>query len=353
MGFGGPSLEREPLGIVVMGYDPDDDVPTWFGASEMHRTAERILDFVQTDEIREVAVVFLNNARQATFLSAFPLHLFEFGYRYKIAKMATCKVRYDDPCINGWINRQLPMAALLVDAREHRELLGAILREECSSPYFLGMPTFTPSDVSTFANPKVKEHYRTLMALQVIHAWTAFETLAGDLWETAVNLCPDPLALMSSGQRDQGREKDKEGRTIPIKSLLDYGLDIKNCMGTILRTQTKCKFTSWDEITKSYQTTFPKDSAIASKELWSELDAYSVSQVRNLLVHKAGVVDQKFVDDCKRDPRMWRFEAGNPIQLTGNLIQQLLRGHFCFSAVLILLVDEWVVRHRQSAPSPN
>jgi hypothetical protein len=57
-----------------------------------------------------------------------------------------------------------------------------------------------------------------LLFAQILGTWTAFETMAGDLWETAINLHPAGLAeLKGTKKRLGGREKSK-GLIAPIRN---------------------------------------------------------------------------------------------------------------------------------------
>ncbi len=106
--------------------------------------------------------------------------------------------------------------------------------------------------------------------------------------------------------------------------------------------QHRCVFTSLREIVESYRMAFPERSAINQASFWENTDVKTTAAIRNVIVHKAGVADQEFKDDTAADNRVSAWKVGEQFYIDGNLLQQLLRGLFGFSAKLIRAVDDWI-----------
>jgi len=187
---------------------------------------------------------------------------------------------------------------------------------------------------------RASEIYRTLMYSQLILSWTAFETLAGDLWEAALNVHPNTLASLFSKRPEQ---KDKDGnsrKSLPMSELERHRFDISRKMGTILRERVK--FTTLDNITESYRSAFPPPARANSEAFWDNTDLKSVSVIRNLLVHKGGIVDEDFLDKRGADVRLATYKNGDMLRMTGGDVQEMTLGLLEFSRSLIEDVDSWI-----------
>ena len=182
-----------------------------------------------------------------------------------------------------------------------------------------------------------KEGFDTLMSAQLVLAWTAFETLAGDLWEAAINLHHPTLV-----------QKAAEGKSIQIRLLFEkHGFDLRNKMGTVLLDHLDRPFQSMKSMKKTYQSTFP-DGWVSQDSFWDDKDLRSTCSLRNLIVHKASIVDKKFLEDGKDDGRLLVFKEGHRFYLNGELLAELLTGLFAFSERLIQAVDGWIDRNAVS-----
>lgn len=140
-----------------------------------------------------------------------------------------------------------------------------------------------------------------LVGSQVIGAWTAFDTLATDTWKTVVNLCPDRAAKaykdrQFSMTRLQQHKFNWQGR---VSELLAKGMNLS----------------SFKEIKKEFKKLIPE-----LEDLHSQLESLKVvSDIRNILVHSAGVADENFVSRYE-----WNgLEAGKPLPLDGPIVRDL------------------------------
>ena len=77
----------------------------------------------------------------------------------------------------------------------------------------------------------------------ITSAWTAFETMAGDLWEAAINYRPQGLADLSGKKRHRKSGAEKFGvddpqkieKLVRLNDIRSHEWDTRNKMGSILQ----------------------------------------------------------------------------------------------------------------------
>ncbi|MDB6120576.1 MAG: hypothetical protein JWO08_4357 [Verrucomicrobiaceae bacterium] len=191
--------------------------------------------------------------------------------------------------------------------------------------------------------PSIRYGVNGVLDSMVVSAWTAFEVMAGDLWETALNDHPKYLASLSS---DGLKE-------LKLSYLERNDYDLRKKMGSIHRDVGTYKFqilTGEKGIQRAYKDAFHKDgdrvrAAISNKAF----EALAV--IRNILVHKQGKADRKFLKECKGLPGMEKWAAlneGDKIQLQGEDVGSLVSASFIGGCALISAVDEWLTAHPSS-----
>jgi hypothetical protein len=150
-------------------------------------------------------------------------------------------------------------------------------------------------------------------------AWTAFEALAQDLWVKVVNLYPVPLAqrVFEPGSKlELEKPEKKESKSISWKTLSSYGFNLTGNMGTMLQSQKSVDFQALKSIKAAYGTIFEGDTdAIFSDPKHSKLDILEAT--RNLLAHKGGLIDRKFIDRVSKVAGFSGATEGDEIFFTG------------------------------------
>lgn len=186
----------------------------------------------------------------------------------------------------------------------------------------------------------------------VINAWTIFEMLATDLWVEALNRHPK-LALLSGTKRPQGEEEDeskksdagKSGKTLTISQIgvatnNDFNLSCK--MGSLLRGDFD--FTSVVGIQHAYLRAFHKDS----KGIADVLNRYVLrllNEFRNVLVHRAGFVDDKFRRKAQKLDIFKNIPLNTKLALGGDTVQLIIAPSLKASYDLLEQVDVWLQKH--------
>jgi hypothetical protein len=137
-------------------------------------------------------------------------------------------------------------------------------------------------------HPLVSMASKELMRQSVVLAWIAFEALATDLFVLALNSAPD---LTIRVLRDEQCKKRFQLRDI-TRIIEQHGFELSNRMGDVLKSLGNLD--DPETIKAVFQVICPNNEplriALAQPDLWK------LYQRRNLLVHRAGVVDNQFLE---------------------------------------------------------
>lgn len=189
-----------------------------------------------------------------------------------------------------------------------------------------------------------------ILASCVMSSWTAFETMAADLWEEAINTHPNNLAALK-GTRKKGAEKDdddeiedasKNSQSIGLHLLQRYHYDLRSSMGSVLRSIQR--FDRLAGAREAYAQAFYKS--------YDDIDAAlndrcidALNATRNLLVHRAGLVDDQYLRKC-RYLNIPQAALGEEIVLDGEIVFNLVSPVIETSFKLMSAVDHWVLTER-------
>ena len=211
------------------------------------------------------------------------------------------------------------------------------------------------------------QNFKTLMRMQLIATWTAFEAFSGDLWEAALNLHPEGLSdlkgrarVLASAHNDKSASRESvddversEGENegvivkIPRRLLQQRAYNLEASMGTALRLQFN--FTKLDEIRRAYIEAFWKHAqAVHTAINDSALDA--LSTVRHLLVHNAGVCDLEYQRRSKGIPQIPQLEINEPLPIDGHITKALASAAIDVARRLVAAVDGWLLGHPTITP---
>lgn len=158
---------------------------------------------------------------------------------------------------------------------------------------------------------------REQFASHITATWTIFETLAGDLWEAAINGHPSGLSGLHG--KTSSSSGQSEGRSIPLSQVERYGYDMTNVIGTVLKE--KFNFTVLDSIRDAYSMAFHK------------------------IVHKAGAIYLRYYNETKNLTLAPKGQIGERITLDSEIVAILVNGGLERCSRLIFAVDEWLLRH--------
>jgi hypothetical protein len=357
--------------------------------AKIDRLAINSLASVNTSAIADAVTAFISNTNRACCLAVFPVELSSVSI-HAMGMLGGLLIK------GSLENQQGKSFDLIRDIKSLLENMQSFSEKQGSSVDALAR--------SIWENPAYAELLRKLVANKavpqlandvkefevgidaflaavIVNGWTAFETLAGDLWVQSVNAQPRYIAaLTGTGNRiksimaargktkttDEASENEikddlednnlyeKSGdKSIPLGLMCkitssDY--NFSKSMGNLLVEAERVKFTSLREIRKAYSLAFPDnvrraksariDTALANRGL----DA--LSAVRNLIVHKAGKCDSDYIEDCKSSPTAPRLKEGETLQLDGELCQALIDRAINVGIELVNAVDSWLTATR-------
>jgi hypothetical protein len=172
-----------------------------------------------------------------------------------------------------------------------------------------------------------------------VQTWTAFETLACDVWVKALDARPI-LASNAAAPKPSASAKGVDPKTIPIKLLQKYNYDLRSVMGTVLKEQKKFDFNSLNGIGKAYKAAFGKAAdAIFSPNNHDHQKLAWLEAIRNVIVHNAGLADKMFLERVKGHAGLGSLKIGDAFPADGNMLAENVLVTAKFSATVLSLVD--------------
>ena len=169
-----------------------------------------------------------------------------------------------------------------------------------------------------------------------VYIWTAFECFAGDLWTGALNHAT-PLAHRAFNciSNDDREQVGISRRQIEVGLAARYGFDLRRSLGTILKT--KFDFTSFDGIQSAYAQVFGDCGELAD---WSNT-MKKLEQTRHLILHRGGIVDEKFLKTTKIKARRNALIAITILQTAEHMMSMVMA-----SVSLLKVVESWFVSQK-------
>jgi hypothetical protein len=161
--------------------------------------------------------------------------------------------------------------------------------------------------------------------------------MCGDLWEVAVNCHPRGLSEL------RGKSSKDEQKSLPLWLIAKHGYNLSGVMGTVLKEQMH--FDRLETISENYERAFYKDHDLILS-VFKDDPICSLSAVRNLLVHRAGVIDERYLNRTKKLVLAPKGAINEPIQLDGEIVHKLTTAAIVFGCALLNEVDKWLVAHK-------
>jgi hypothetical protein len=188
-----------------------------------------------------------------------------------------------------------------------------------------------------------------ILASQIIQAWTAFETLATDLWVEGLNLCP-PLGVTAmgaqplAGEKEESAEKKRKIRfPIPLQKLQKYDFNLKTSMGSLLKE--KWKFTTRDGIRQAYCDAFGGDAGLVA-DIIDDKAIKAMSALRNVIVHRSGIADEDFLKDKSGNDCLGPAIRGIQVAIDGEMVSRLCKRTGDLGAELVLAMNKCIRKNR-------
>jgi hypothetical protein len=195
----------------------------------------------------------------------------------------------------------------------------------------------------------------TVLSGVVTGTWTAFETLATDLWVTAVNARPMTLGTNAylAPKRDlvDTDTRDKLG-SLSIDILRQYGFNLGSSMGTMMHEKRIATFNTLDDIRNAYAQAFcirrnGTRSPLPEVKNWFSGPDYEKLRVlealRHVLVHRGGRADKAFLDRVEDKAQVFSVSKREDIVvLDGAIVRDYCNAGVKRALVLLRGVDIWL-----------
>lgn len=187
-----------------------------------------------------------------------------------------------------------------------------------------------------------KHQLEAFAASLLIEAWTLFESLSEDLWEAALNAHPRTLGRLN------GKAK------FTYDDLQQNKFHVSGKLGTLLKQKDVVSFRTLDKICDSYGLAFSEQFK-PIEDVLKYAGLRHAAAVRNLLIHKRGIIDREFVDQATSLPELPDWDPnGPPVQfpLSGPLCARLSESCRNCAIWLTNAVHAWIIGHPES-PLPR
>lgn len=308
----------------------------------------------KTDALRLTVDAFLANVKRIQGLAFMPFvlyaHTWHFGRSWAMAGFQhTTKFDIVSPTDPNY-------AAVLQLAHEIKgNTLGAVAKSRQLESELMNEAA---DNINVVLGPQeVFEHIHPWLGSLLISEWSAFEILATDLWVAAVNSRPSSLgraALQAPRRKDDDspleeasedkKPADKKTAAVSLDTLQRYGYNLSNRMGDMLKAQRKWSFNSAKTIRFAYTDAFGKESNWPRQDSDYKTIAH-LEAVRHLLVHRAGVVDQTFIDRIGADSLFSGVALVKRLTIDGDMVNFFMNLVIDYSCKYIKFVDEWLINH--------
>lgn len=176
----------------------------------------------------------------------------------------------------------------------------------------------------------------------IIGAWTLFESLSEDLWEAALNSHPTILADLG------GKSK------LTFDDLQKSGFDVRIKMGTLLKRKQIVGFRSIYDIRESYKLAFTEQHK-SIEAILHDKDLQYAAAVRNVLIHKGGIIDAEFDEQTAGIPEAPKFDPKGPpvdFPIKGEICARLTDACCTSACWLVNAVHAWIIGHPETIPTP-
>jgi hypothetical protein len=310
---------------------------------------------LKTPALRLVSAVFRQNISRIRLMMLVPAHLSDLSLRMQhLIDLATLEItgtitgapppEKEDQISERWralFNAHLETLAKDREAANWQKEALVSLEESSSLAEMLG------------SVPVLGNGLEAMLSFYLTGVWTAFETMCGDLWESAVNAYPGRLAhlkgtssrLVKTGKTsndDEDKVKIKKPETVPLDQLKRHQFDVKNKMGTILRNE-RFEFSRLRDIRLAYGQAFDRDFSKIEDALMDK-SIETLRMLRNLIVHQGGRAESDYAKTAKA-LKLPLPGSDGLIILDGAKVIELISPVIENASRLLSAVDAWVIKH--------
>lgn len=291
------------------------------------KRCNKFVETVSTDFIKSIAAAFKSNTELTSNSLAFPMML---------AISTNTNALFDK--LGPTIKQALELVGKNPKADDWAEVLKTLLNSDISREDMRFIKKSCEQIESVISkDDALHRSLNSVMNTSICSSWTAFECLAGDLWETALN--HDPRVLATAILNNDGGSSEVtgiKGKSIEVFLLNKYNYDIQDKMGTILRE--KYNFSDARDVKKAYDQAFKFDAS----KLNFLSDLHELAQCRHLILHRAGIIDNKFIQKVKTNQSIGDYLEMSPSKVVSMNELVIDRG-----SQLLQAIDSWFLSKRK------
>jgi hypothetical protein len=202
-----------------------------------------------------------------------------------------------------------------------------------------------------------------LQSAQLVGLWTAFEALATDLWVAMVNARPESLGknafLAPKRGRGDARETSEEGSSrekghkkprpsIPFDALGKRDFDLSHSLGDYISSTDKFNFNRLSGMRAAYTAAFKADGKDLFKNVFCDPSDYgmrALELVRNVIVHRAGVVDAWFVKQAAGIALWAGLKEDGVVQVGAQRLHDFGISVSDLGSKMILFASDWLTNN--------
>ena len=191
------------------------------------------------------------------------------------------------------------------------------------------------------SHEKAQQGFELILSGMIVGSWTAFETLAGDLWEQCLNSRPEMgfKALGIKDAEDGNDDEEKRRMAFPFGLLRQWDYDLKARMGTLLRTMKKHDFGTHGGMARAYSKTF---NSGATNIVFHDQTLRWLAATRHVIVHNGSIADDEFKKKVAEHPSLRSTELDKPVPINGVLVRELVDSASSQGVALISFMENWL-----------
>jgi hypothetical protein len=232
---------------------------------------------------------------------------------------------------------------------ESKEYSGSLSKEEAelASPLIERCMSLSDSEVreliedigikyiehSLQVDKDMQQSMMAVLSTIVLESWTAFESLASDLWVTAVDQGPKDVRNRLMLSKNWLTPDDQ----ITPEKIHEIEYDARQ-LGSFLREVGKVSFQKLDYIRRFYSAALGKETEQLFEKT-GEGYIFALSGFRNALVHNAGRADKRFVKAVARFEEFRSIKPKDILVLDGEVVRKLHNSAILLGLKLIQFVD--------------
>jgi hypothetical protein len=326
-------------------------MPDYFQSVHKFEKASQFTDaytalVCRVPQLQPIAQAFIRNMNRVRGLGSLSINLMSVAMVNECARMQALfnkKINPDDPrIIFGHAHYD---DALFSEVNEERKRLidNWIKAYPTKEAFEVSIAAKTTYNMNIILDENKEEGWSAIqatMAAMLIGLWTAFESMAQDAWINAVNTCPSPLADNVMSAPDSALKAGNQSKSLSYSHFISSGFDFRRSMGNLLFSEKKVDFQQLKSIRAAYKVAFASELEPIFEQHDTEL--FRLETVRNLFVHKGGIIDRKFIQRMGNEPD-FQDTLEKPLYVHGEYVATKAKMVAACSTQLIQAIDKWLL----------